>query len=224
MSSRIRKAFTHRRKRKEHMVNVPKSVLDFASRDTKKTIARTQALLASVENSITLGNLGGIDIAEMKVLKLELRRSSLWLKRLKQTATKPEDLGLESFVKKTIEEEASLKAPILTKNIQPRMGNASENSHELLKEKVSVASLVSDNEIMTFLEQKIKERINDAAMDIAKEIHEEREAEIQEQLEKVDEAATAESDDKASESSDEEVVGEWALHYFFTWGNQQTYS
>lgn len=138
--------------------------------------------------------------------------------------TRPEDLGLESFVKKTIEKEASLKAPILAKNIQPRMGNASENSHELLTDKVSVASLVSDNEIMTFLEQKIKERINDAAMDIAKEIHKEREAEIQEQLEKVDEAATAESDDEASESSDEEVVGEWALRYIFTWGNQQTYS
>ena len=104
------------------------------------------------------------------------------------------------------------------------MGKASGSSHELLTEKVSVASLVSDNEIMTFLEQKIREQINDAAMDIAKQIHKEREAEIEEQLEKVDEAATAESDDKASESSDEEVVGEWALHSFFTWGNQQTHS
>ncbi|THY27735.1 hypothetical protein D6C99_10606, partial [Aureobasidium pullulans] len=195
-----------------------------ASRVTKNTIASTQMLFASVENSITLGNLGSIDNAEMESLKFELRRSSFWLKELEQTATKPEDLGLESFVKKTIEKEASLKAPILAKNIQPRMGNASENSHELLTDKVSVASLVSDNEIMTFLEQKIKERINDAAMDIAKEIHKEREAEIQEQLEKVDEAATAESDDEASESSDEEVVGEWALRYIFTWGNQQTYS
>ncbi|TIA37602.1 hypothetical protein D6C78_04596 [Aureobasidium pullulans] len=154
-------------------------------------------------NSITLGNLGRIDNAEMKSLKVKLHRSSLWLKRLEQTATKPEDLGLESFVKKTIEEKASFKAPILAKNIQPRMDDAFENSHERLTEKVSVASLVSDIEIMTFLEQKIKERINDAAMDIAKEIHKEREAEIEEQLEKVDEAATAESDDKASESSDE---------------------
>ncbi|KAG2164488.1 hypothetical protein VTO58DRAFT_103005 [Aureobasidium pullulans] len=222
MSSRIRKAVGH--KRKHNVVNVHKSLLDHASRVIKKTIASTQALLASVENSITLGNLGGIDIAEMKVLKIELRHSLLRLNRLERTTTEPEDLGLESFVKKTIEKEASIKAPILTKNIQPRMGKASENSHELLTEKVSVASLVSDNEIMTFLEQKIREQINDAAMDIAKEIHEEREAEIQEQLEKVDEAATAESDDKASESSDEEVVGEWALHSFFTWGNQQTYS
>lgn len=110
------------------------------------------------------------------------------------------------------------------------MGNASENSHELLTEKVSVASLVSDNEIMTFLEQKIREQINDAAMDIAKEVHEEREAEIQEQLEKVDEAAMAESDDKASESSessessDEEVIGGQAFRSFLTRGIQQTHS
>ena len=107
------------------------------------------------------------------------------------------------------------------------MGNASESSHELLTEKVSVASLVSDNEIMTFLEQKIREQINDAAMDIAKEVHEEREAEIQEQLEKVDEAAMAESDDKASESSessDEEVIGGQAFRSFLTRGIQQTHS
>lgn len=39
-------------------------------------------------NSITLGNLGRIDNAEMQSLKVKLHRSSLWLKRLEQTATK----------------------------------------------------------------------------------------------------------------------------------------
>jgi len=86
MSSRIRKAVAH--KRKHNVVNVDKSLLAHASRVTKNTIASTQMLFASVENSITLGNLGSIDNAQMKSLKVELRRSSLWLKRLKQTATK----------------------------------------------------------------------------------------------------------------------------------------
>lgn len=86
MSSRIRKAVAH--KRKHNVVNVDKSLLAHASRVTKNTIASTQMLFASVENSITLGNLGSIDNAEMESLKFELRRSSFWLKELEQTATK----------------------------------------------------------------------------------------------------------------------------------------
>lgn len=54
---------------------------------SKRRLPVLRHFLASVENSITLGNLGGIDIAEMKVLKIELRHSLLRLNRLERTTT-----------------------------------------------------------------------------------------------------------------------------------------